>query len=82
MKPAGTLKPLRLTARSAGELLDLSPDAVRILGKAGTLTPIYPAGEGHGKKVYFATEEVEAYARGGLAGVVAYREKQSKRKTK
>jgi len=59
----------------------MGPDAVRILAKAGTLTPIFPAGKGRGKKMYLIPGEVEAYATGGLEGVVAYRKRLAKRKS-
>lgn len=76
------VKTLRYPIKTAAKVLGVTPDAVRTLAKAGTLTPIYPAGTGKGKKIYLHPAEVEAYATGGLAGVVKYREKLAKRKPK
>jgi hypothetical protein len=77
---AKTLQPMRYSMRTAAEVLNVSPHQVRVLAKSGVLTPIYPAGQGRGKKTYVLPGEVQAYARGGLAGVVAYREKQARKR--
>ncbi len=77
---AETIQPLRYSVRTAARLLGMGPDAVRVLAKAGTLTPLYPAGRGRGKKVYLLPDEVHAYATGGLEGVVAYRKRKRKGK--
>lgn len=83
MDAVGTVQPLRHSIRMAAKLLGMGPDAVRILAKAGTLTPIFPAGKGRGKKMYLIPAEVEAYATGGLEGVVEYRKSLAKKgKTK
>jgi hypothetical protein len=63
-------KPLRLKLRSAAALLDVSVNYLRIkLLRQGLFTEVRPYGYGRGRPVYLLTEEVEAYATGGLQGL-------------
>lgn len=79
---AGTLKPMRLDMKSAGELLSLTADGIRKLIQSGVLTGLTPNGRGRGKRMYVLPGEVEAYATGGLEGVVNYRKAQTKKAKK
>ena len=76
------VKPLRLRVPTVAKLLDVTPNMVNHLIKSGTLTAVYPTGKGNGKKPYLNPGEVEAYALSGVEGVVDYRRKQAKRKSK
>jgi excisionase family DNA binding protein len=80
MQAAQPVKPLRYSVSTAAKLLDVTGQAVRELVRSGVLTGIEAKAHARGRKVYLDPAEVEAYARGGLAGVVAYREKQSRKR--
>jgi hypothetical protein len=78
--PVETTKSARLSVRSVADKLDVTPSYVRTLARAGALTPIYPGGQGRGKKLYLITAEVDAYMTGGIEGVIAYRKRAKKKK--
>lgn len=79
MQTAHAIQPLRLSMKTAAVKLGLTSEGVRGLVQAGVLNPLTPNGRGRGKRMYLLPAEVEAYALGGLEGVVEYR-KNLKRK--
>jgi hypothetical protein len=62
--------------KTAAALLDVNPQTVRDLVRAGVLTGIEATPHATGKKVYLLPAEVEAYGTGGVEGVVEFRKKQ------
>ncbi len=80
MQVAEPVKPLRLSMATAAKMLGLTSEGVRGLVEAGIFRPLTPNGRGRGKRMYLIPGEVEAYATGGLEGVVNYRKKQRSKK--
>lgn len=71
-----TVTPLRLKVKDAATMLGLELQYVYKLTRDGVFTPLRPNGKGRGKRYYLLPGEVEAYARGGVAAVKAWRRKQ------
>lgn len=72
---ADVSEPLRLPPSEAAKLLRCSVKTIWAYVETGQLVPIAPHGRGPGKRVYFDTEEIKAFARKGPKGAAAYRRK-------
>lgn len=65
----------RITTTEVAEMLSVSAESVRVYAKSGFITPMTVGNEfGRGKRMYFDSDEVAAFAKGGAVAAKAYRE--------
>lgn len=76
MSETGTVaQPLRYKPKEAAALLGLDVQTLYKLLRGGVFTAVRPHGRGPGRPIYLVPAEIQAYATGGPAAVLALKRK-------